>query len=168
LRVISTRTGLAVLLLLALAAPAAHAYLRASAGEESSLSRVPARGSAAEARAMVQKAVAAIRTNGADAVIAAVNRHDPRFVDRDLYLVIYDMQGHALAHLNPRMVGKDLLMLRDADGKLFIRERIDIASKQGSGWQDYKFLNPLSQQIEPKSMYLERHEQFIIGCGIYK
>jgi hypothetical protein len=37
-----------------------------------------------------------------------------------------------------------------------------------SGWQDYKFMNPTSRQIEPKSMYLQRYEDVIVGCGIYK
>ena len=42
--------------------------------------------------------------------------------------------------------------VKDADGKYFIRERIEMANKKGSGWQDYKFVNPLTKQIEPKSM----------------
>jgi signal transduction histidine kinase len=66
------------------------------------------------------------------------------------------------------MIGKDLSDLKDADGKYFVRERIELVKKKGSGWQDYKFVNPVSKQIEPKSMYVERYEDVIVGCGVYK
>jgi hypothetical protein len=32
----------------------------------------------------------------------------------------------------------------------------------------YKFLNPVSQKIEGKAMYLERVGDTLVGCGIYK
>ncbi|MES2106005.1 MAG: cache domain-containing protein [Pseudomonadota bacterium] len=126
------------------------------------------RGTANEARAMVQKAIAAMKKNGIDATVAEINRREGQYADRDLYAVVYDLNGKNLAHLNPKMVGKDMLELKDEDGKFFIKERLEIARKRGSGWQDYKFLNPVSKQIEPKSMYVEKYENVIVGCGIYK
>ncbi|GGC84552.1 cache domain-containing protein [Undibacterium terreum] len=125
-------------------------------------------GTADEAKAMVQKAVAAMKKNGVDATIADINKRDGLYVDRDLYVVVYDLNGKNLGHLNPKMVGKDMRGLKDEDGKYFIRERLEIAIKKGSGWQDYKFLNPLSRKVEPKSMYVERYGNVIVGCGIYK
>ena len=29
-------------------------------------------------------------------------------------------------------------------------------------------MNPVTRQIEPKSMYIHRYEDLIVGCGIYK
>jgi signal transduction histidine kinase len=66
------------------------------------------------------------------------------------------------------MIGKELIDMRDTDGKYFVKERVEIAKGKGSGWQDYKFMNPVSKKIEPKSMYLQRYEDVIVGCGIYK
>ena len=37
-----------------------------------------------------------------------------------------------------------------------------------SFWQDYKFTNPESKKVEPKSMYCERLEQTVVCGGIYK
>ncbi len=125
-------------------------------------------GTAEQAKAMVQKTIAAMKKNGVDAIIADINKRDGQYRDRDLYVVVYDMKGKNLAHLNPKMVGKDLIELKDVDGKSFVKERIDIATKKGSGWQDYKFLNPESKKIELKSMYVEKHDNVIVGCGIYK
>ena len=95
--------------------------------------------------------------------------HSTRFRDRDLYVTINDLNARNLAHgANPRMQGKDLIDLKDADGKAFMRERLELARKNGKGWQDYKFVNPVTKLIEPKSMYFERYEDLIINCGIYK
>ncbi|MNR23206.1 Methyl-accepting chemotaxis protein 4 [compost metagenome] len=66
------------------------------------------------------------------------------------------------------MIGKDLIDIRDGDGKYYMRERIEIIKTKGKGWQDYKFLDPLTKKIEPKSMYIEKFDDLIVGCGIYK
>jgi len=127
-------------------------------------------GSADEAVAMVQQVIASIKANGKDKTLAEVNNTaSGKFRDRDLYVTINDLGGKNLAHgANPKMQGKDLIDLKDADGKYFMRERIELAKTKGKGWQDYKFVNPVSKQIEPKSMYFEKYDDMIINCGIYK
>ena len=127
------------------------------------------RGSKDEAVAMVKKAVAAIKADGKDKAFAVINAPGGPFHDRDLYVVVYDLSGKCLAHgANPKQIGKDLLELRDPDGKFFVKERVEMAKTQPSFWQDYKFLNPVTRQIEPKSMYLEKVDDILVGCGIYK
>lgn len=125
-------------------------------------------GSANEAKAMVQKAIDAMKKHGVEATVAEINKRDGQYQDRDLYVVVYDMNGKNLAHLNPKMVGKEMFDLIDVDGKFFIRERIELVKAKGKAWQDYKFVNPTTKQIEPKSMYVEKFENVIVGCGIYK
>ena len=122
-----------------------------------------------EATAMVKKAIGFIKTNGADKAYAEISNPKGQFVDRDLYVVVYDMTGKCLAHgANAKMIGRDLIDNKDVDGKEFVKERVEMMKKQASGWQDYKFRNPTSNQIEPKSMYIERANDVIVGCGIYK
>ena len=126
-------------------------------------------GSAAEAQAMVAKAIEFMKKNGREKGYAEINNSKGQFTDRDLYVVVYDLNGKVLAHgSNAKMIGKDLIDMRDTDGKYFVKERVEIAKGKGSGWQDYKFMNPVSRKIEPKSMYLQRYEDVIVGCGIYK
>lgn len=129
------------------------------------------KGTAAEAQAMVQKAIAAIKKEGRDKAFAQIDDPKGPFVDRDLYVVVYDMKGKVLAHgANAKMIGKEMIDLRDNEGKYFVKERVEMMSKgpDAKGWQDYKFMNPVSRAIEPKSMYLQRYEDLIVGCGIYK
>ena len=128
------------------------------------------KGTAAEATAMVDKAIAHIKKAGRDKAFADFNSKTGGYTDRDLYVVVYDTKGKVLAHgANEKMIGKDVIDLRDNDGKYFVKERVEMMAKPGAkGWQDYKFMNPVTRAIEPKSMYLVRYEDMIVGCGIYK
>ena len=126
-------------------------------------------GTAAEAEAMVKKAAAYIKANGKDKGFAEISNPQGPFKDRDLYVVVYDLNGKCLAHgQNPKMAGKDLIEMKDPDGKAFVKERVELAKTKDKFWQDYKFTNPVSKKVEPKSMYMEKHGDMLIGCGIYK
>lgn len=127
------------------------------------------KGTKAEAEAMVKKAIAFYQANGKDKTFAAVSDPKGQFIDKDLYIFVYDMNGKCVAHgFNQKMIGKDLLEMKDSEGKAYVKERIDIAKKKGKGWQDYMFTNPLSKKLEHKTAYIEKVDEFIFGCGVYK
>jgi cytochrome c len=126
-------------------------------------------GTTAEAEAMVKKAVAYIKANGPEKSYDEFT-NGKSFKDRDLYVIVYDLNGKNLAQgANPKLVGKDLIGLKDPDGKPIIKMFVDLAKEKGKGWvEGYKFMNPVSQKIEGKAMYLERVGETLVGCGIYK
>ncbi len=122
-----------------------------------------------EAMAMVKKGIAFIKSNGKEAGYAEITSKQSRFKDRDLYLVVYGLDGIVRAHgQNEKMVNKNLIDLKDVDGKPFVRERVELGQKNASFWQDYKFTNPMSKKIEPKQMYCERLDDTVVCGGIYK
>ena len=122
-----------------------------------------------DALATVKKGVAFIKANGRDKGYAEVSNKAGQFIDRDLYLVVYGLDGTVRAHgANEKMIGKNLIELKDVDGKAFVKERVDLAQSKGTFWQDYKFTNPVSKKIEPKSMYCEKLEDAVVCGGIYK
>lgn len=126
-------------------------------------------GSPAEAEAMVKKAVAEIKASGKDKAFAEISNPKGKFVDRDLYVFVYDINGKCVAHgFNQKMIGKNLIDMKDPDGKFYVKERVEIAKSKGKGWQDYKFTNPLTKKVEKKTAYLQRVDDFIVGCGAYK
>jgi signal transduction histidine kinase len=127
-------------------------------------------GTPAEAEAMVKKAVAYIKAVGPEKAFAEISNLKGMFVDRDLYVVVYDLNGKCLAHgQNPKfLVGKDLIGMKDPDGKYYVKERVELAKTKSHFWQDYKFSNPLSKKIAPKSMYIEKMGNYLVGCGVYK
>jgi signal transduction histidine kinase len=129
----------------------------------------PGGATAKEAETMVKKGVAYVKANGKDKAYAEITNKKGQFIDRDLYLVVYGMDGKVWAHgANEKMVGKVLIDLKDIDGKEFVRERVELAKAKGSFWQDYKFTNPETKKVEPKAMYCERLEETVVCGGIYK
>ncbi len=124
---------------------------------------------AAEATAMVKKGVVFIKANGNDKGWAEISNKKGQFKDRDLYLVVYGLDGTVHAHgANEKMIGKNLIDLKDIDGKEFVKERVNLAKTKGTFWQDYKFTNPVTKKIEPKSMYCEKLNDTAVCGGIYK
>ena len=128
------------------------------------------KGSANEAVAMVKKAVALVKSEGKEKAFAAfADPANKDFHDRDLYVYVYDMNGVSLAHgANPKMVGKNLLNMKDNEGKPMIQEMVKTAKDKGTGWVDYKWPNPVTKAIEAKSGYVERVDDILIGSGVYK
>lgn len=126
-------------------------------------------GTQAEAEAMVKKAVAYIKANGADKAYDEFT-NGKSFKDRDLYIFAYDMTGKNLAHgANAKLVGKDLSGLKDPDGKLILPPLLELLKTKGKGWgPEFKFRNPVTQKMENKVVYVERVGETWIGCGAYK
>lgn len=122
-----------------------------------------------QAVAMVQKAVAAIKAEGPDKAYAAIDDPAGPFVDRDLYIAVYGLDGIVLAHgANKSRIGTNQIGDKDPDGKAFVKERVELAKTQPSFWQSYKFKNPTSGKVEPKQMYCERLEQTVVCGGVYQ
>lgn len=122
-----------------------------------------------DAVAMVKKAVGFIKEQGAEKAYGEFTGKAAGFIDRDLYVVVYQLDGKVLAHgSNAKFVGKDLIDAQDVDGKLYVKERVEMAAKQPSFWQDYKFVNPVSKKVEPKQMYCEKVDNTAVCAGIYK
>jgi cytochrome c len=128
------------------------------------------RGTADEAKAMVEKAATLLKDAGAEKAFAAFN--DPAnkdFHDRDLYIFVRSMDGNTVAHgANKGMIGHTNLDLKDADGKPYNKEMIDLATGKGSGWVEYRWVNPVSHKIEPKSSFVEKVGDYVVGAGFYK
>jgi hypothetical protein len=122
-----------------------------------------------EAEAMVKKGVMSIKAGPRDKILAEMTDPKGPWVDRELYLTVYKMDGTALAHgANAKFVGKNMIDLRDGNGKEHIRERMEMAKTKSVFWQDFTFLNPVNKKIEPKQMYCEKADELIVCGGIYK
>jgi cytochrome c len=122
-----------------------------------------------EAQAMVKKAVVFIKEQGADKAYVEITNKKGAFTDRDLYVVVYRLDGRVMAHgANEKLIGKDMIDATDVDGKAFVKERVELARKVSSFWQDYKFVNPVTKKIEPKQMYCEPVGGTAVCAGVYK
>ncbi|MET3129856.1 cytochrome c [Oxalobacteraceae bacterium GrIS 1.11] len=130
------------------------------------------KGTADEAVAMVKKAADFLKKNGKDKAFAEFNNPKGQFIYRDLYIFTFLANGDGIERANGanvKLVGKNVSEMKDADGKYLIKDILALgASKAGQGWVDYKWPNPVSGAIEAKRTYVERVDDVVIGCGIYK
>jgi len=122
-----------------------------------------------EAIALVDKAVANIQKKGVEA--ACKDFADPAggYIQGELYVFVQDADLIMTCHAtNPKMNGKEMLQLRDANGKYFSKEMRDLAMSGKTGWVDYTWINPLSKALEPKSSYVRKAtDKYFVGVGIY-
>ena len=132
------------------------------------LARADQHSSNEEVVAMVKRVQDKFAKDGLAATIAAVNdKATLEFHDRDMYPFIYDMQGVCVANgARPALVGKNLISVKDQDGKYLIQEMIAIAEGPGSGWLSYKWPSPLTNKIEDRTAYIEKMGEYFVGVGI--
>ncbi len=118
--------------------------------------------------AMVHRVQDSFKRDGLAATVAAVNdKATAAFHERDLYAFIYNMQGICLANgARPALVGKNLISLKDQDGKYLIQEMIDIAAGPGHGWVSYKWPSPVTNKIEDRSAFIEKMGDYFVGVGM--
>jgi signal transduction histidine kinase len=128
---------------------------------------------AEQAKGIVKRAIAYAKQNGTEKLFQQTNQMGGIFyagLGSEMYLFVYNPKGDMMAiGYNPAtLVGKNRLDLKDPDGKAFVREFIAVAQKNGSGWVDYKYSNPVSKKVEAKTSYVELSDGLIYCCGIYK
>lgn len=126
-------------------------------------------GTAAEAKALVEKAAALIASEGNDKAFAVIDDPKGPFVQGDLYVFVGRFDGTTVAHgANKALIGKNLLKVKDADGKLFVQDMVEMAKSKGEGWVDYKWPDPTTRKIASKSTFVKRVASMYVGCGVYK
>src|SRR5258708_10362535 len=122
-----------------------------------------------EAIAMVRRVQDRFRKDGPDATFKAIN--NKAFVDRDLFPWVYRLSdGTNMANaLVPAVRGKELIDLKDQDGKFITREWIRIATTAPyHGWSNYRWPNPVTNTVDDNSSWIERMGDYLVGVGIHR
>lgn len=126
-------------------------------------------GTAEEAQALVKKAIAHIQSAGPEKAYVDFTAKNPEFVTKDLYIFVNDIKGNTLAHgANEKLVGRNMIELKDVDGKAFLNEISEKAKTQESFSVDYKFTDPFTKKILPKTIFCEKLKETAVCSGIYK
>src|SRR5579871_4590462 len=128
-------------------------------------------GTAPEAQAMLEKAVAALKANEDDALLKF---SDPMggFKDRDLYVFAFRTDtGEISAHINPALLGTDIRTLKGPDGEAYGQKIFDAAlaaEKEGRiVTVDYRAPKPDEDNFSDKQAFIYKVGVEGVGCGYY-
>ena len=70
---------------------------------------------------------------------------------------------------NNKLVGKNLIKVKDPAGNMLIQELIAIAKNKGEGWFDYRWSHPQTKKVEGKRSFVRAlGNEIFIGSGYYK
>ena len=128
------------------------------------------RGSKDDAKTLNDAAVAHIKKVGLEQAAKDFGSDRARWMPKDLYPFVMEFGGVMRFHLNDKMIGKNLLDVKDASGKEFGKEMVAIARGKATGWVDYEWTHPATKKIEDKSAYIQRvpSADLFVGVGVYR
>ncbi|WP_114969247.1 cache domain-containing protein [Rhodoferax ferrireducens] len=124
-----------------------------------------------EAKALANAALAHIKKTGHEQAFKDFTTDKANWTKKDLYVFAMDSKGVTLAHgANDKLVGKNMMELKDQNGKPFMRELTDTAATKGEGWVDYDWTHPVSKKVEGKSTFVKRIPGFdgSVSVGTYR
>jgi Single Cache domain 2 len=128
-------------------------------------------GTAAEAKAMLDRAVSALKANKAAALREFNDKNNMQFHDRDLYVACYDISdGKLTAHPNPALVGRDVRTVKIKNDR-FGQRFFDAARRLPEGnvaTVDYEFPRPGTTEPVPKQSFEMRIGDQGCAVGYYK
>ncbi len=128
-----------------------------------------------QAKAFVKQAVDFAKKNPREAFLEEVTSPKGRFhfvagKNNDLYIFVYDLEGKVLAHgVRRELVGINRWNAKDPDGKPWIQDWTKLVKEKGSGWIEYKELNPAQgNKVMKKASWVELTNGMVIGAGVYE
>jgi methyl-accepting chemotaxis protein len=125
--------------------------------------------SADEAHALVVQAMARIEQVGREQAFADFHEVGGAFIDRDLYIFVFDRNGGISAFgSRPGLVGHPAGAIPGLEPASFL-EKAWAAADTGGGWIQYDVVSPSTKEVTPKESYILPlgHSEFI-GCGAYR
>jgi signal transduction histidine kinase len=115
-----------------------------------------------ECIAKCKEAAQLIKEKGMEASFKELQNKDGKFVWKDTYVFVMDFDGTHLTHpLRPETVGKNVLGFKDSNGKLVVKEFIEVAKTKGEGWVEYMYPKPAELKKPEKERILSKKITYV-------
>ena len=129
------------------------------------------KGTRDEAKAMVDAAVEHAKKVGPEQAFKDfTDKSNKAWQKKDLYVFAYNMEGVNVGHgANEKLIGKNLIELKDPNGKPLIQE-LRATAQKGGGWVEYDWPHPQTKKIESKASYVRKLLNYdgFVGVGVYR
>ena len=136
---------------------------------ETASAEVVSRGKIEEARTMLDRAVAHYMEVGREQALSEFTAKKESFIDRDLYVFCYGPDRTISGHgADSGLLGTPVDELRDVDGFAFGTRIMEVGEESpDGGYVEYKWLNPVTGEVEPKISIVRLAGTDICGVGAY-
>ena len=126
-------------------------------------------GSAEEAYGLVQRAIAYRRhCPSTAAFLRDITDPSKGYFDRDMYVFVFDRNGKYMAFGgNPAKVNTSVNQVPGIDGPGLI-QAVFLQADHEPGWVEYDITNPANGKVQPKMSYVQKLDDYALGCGVYK
>ncbi|MGE5855199.1 MAG: cache domain-containing protein [Syntrophaceae bacterium] len=96
-----------------------------------------------ECIALCKDAAKFMNEKGYYPTVFEINKKDGKFVSKNTYVFLMDLEGHLLAHpYNQQYIGMDASGSKDSNGKFYVQDYIAVAKSKGEGWTEYMYPTP--------------------------
>jgi cytochrome c len=105
-----------------------------------------------------------INEKGFYPAVYEINKREGKFVSKNTYVFLADLEGHLLAHpFNQQYIGQDMTGNKDINGALFVQDYIKVAKSKGEGWTEYMYPKPeeLKKPIPFKEMKQSKKTSYV-------
>lgn len=79
---------------------------------------------------------------------------DKQFAVKDLTVWVMDTNGVMRYHANPKMIGKDLIDVKDQSGRAYNKEMVALGKGTKPGSISYEWAHPETKKLVPKVAYI--------------
>jgi signal transduction histidine kinase len=124
---------------------------------------------------LVEDAAALMEREG-EAAFVQFGEKNSRWLNDEYYLFVYALDGTCVFHpITPDLIGKNVMALRDMNGKPIIQRITEVGREAGSdasGWVFYLWQNQMQLTPSWKSAYVRKvmtpdGRTYVIGSGSY-
>ncbi len=123
-----------------------------------------------EAKSVTLQAVALLAAKGVDAARPILHQEGP-YRHGEIYVNVIDLEGHWLVYPPyPAGEGRNMVSIKDVDGKPVVQDILRLAREKGEGWIEYRWVNPMTSRIQHKLTYVKRVPDLpaVAYVGVYR
>ncbi len=126
-------------------------------------------GTADEALVLATRAHALVQSVGFDSAFPVFHDKEGGYVDRDLYIFVFDRSGvYRVMGADVNRVGSSLFDAPGVDAQQLLDDAWRMCAS-GGGWVEYNIINLATGDVRGKSSYvLPLDDERLIGCGAYR
>lgn len=118
---------------------------------------------------LIEEAIHYYDKVGRTQAITTFSDRDGEFSKGEFYVILTELDGTHIAHINHGLIGRNLWNLKDLDGDYIVRGQVNAGkSDPKGGWTSYLWTEPTSKKVKRKHTFVRIHDNIGFMSGFYE